>query len=67
MSIEHDLVRFVCRTAYGDLKPEPLGTIKNQLLSVLGTTIAGSTEAGCQTLIDFCLSQGGKQEATIQL
>jgi 2-methylcitrate dehydratase PrpD len=65
MSIEHDLVRFVCHTAYKDLKPEPLDTIKNQLLTVLGTTIAGSTQAGCQTLIDFYLSQGGKQEATI--
>jgi hypothetical protein len=47
MSIEHELVRFVSRTAYGDLKPKPLGTIKNQLLTVLGTTIAGSTQAGC--------------------
>jgi 2-methylcitrate dehydratase PrpD len=65
MSIEHDLVRFVCRTAYDDLQPEILGTIKNQLLTVLGTTIAGSTQAGCQTLIDFYRSQGGKAEATI--
>ncbi|MGE5839064.1 MAG: MmgE/PrpD family protein [Deltaproteobacteria bacterium] len=65
MSIENDLVRFVSRTAYEDLKPDPLGTIRNQLLTVIGTTIAGSTQAGCQTLIDFYLSQGGKQEATI--
>jgi 2-methylcitrate dehydratase PrpD len=65
MSIENDLVRFVCRTAYEDLKPEPVRAIKNQLLTVLGTTIAGSTQAGCQTLIDFYLSQGGKQEATV--
>jgi 2-methylcitrate dehydratase PrpD len=65
MSIENELVRFVCRTAYDDLEPEPLSTIKNQLVTVLGTTIAGSTQAGCQTLIDFYLSQGGKEEATI--
>ncbi len=65
MSIEQELVSFVCRTAYEDLKPEPLRTIKNQFLTVLGTTIAGSTQAGCQTLIDFYRSQGGKQEATI--
>ncbi len=65
MSMEHDLVRFVCRTAYDDLNPATLGTIRNQLLTVLGTTIAGSTQAGCQTLIDFYLSQGGKAEATI--
>src|SRR4030042_4388305 len=65
MSIEQELVRFVCRTGYDDLKPELLGTIKNQLLTVLGTTIAGSTQAGCQTLIDYYLSQDGKEEATI--
>jgi 2-methylcitrate dehydratase PrpD len=65
MSTEQDLVRFVCRTAYDDLEPQVLGTIKNQLLGVLGTTIAGSTQAGCQTLIDFYRSQGGKEEATI--
>jgi len=65
MSIEHELVRFVSHTAYDDLKPELFGTIKNQLLTVLGTTIAGSTQAGCQTLLDFYLSQGGKEEATI--
>jgi 2-methylcitrate dehydratase PrpD len=65
MSIEQELVRFVCHATYKDLNPEPLGTIRNQLLTVLGTTIAGSTQAGCQTLIDFYLSQGGKQEATI--
>jgi 2-methylcitrate dehydratase PrpD len=65
MSTEQDLVRFVCRTTYDDLEPQVLGTIKNQLLAVLGTTIAGSTQAGCQTLIDFHRSQGGKEEATI--
>jgi 2-methylcitrate dehydratase PrpD len=65
MSTEQDLVRFVCRTAYDHLEPQVLGTIKNQLLTVLGTTIAGSTQAGCQTLIDFYGSQGGKQEATV--
>jgi len=65
MNIEHDLAQFVCRTSFDDLKPELLGTIKNQLLTVLGTTIAGSNQAGCQTLIDYYLSQGGKEEATI--
>ena len=65
MSLEHELVRFVCHTVYDDPKPEVLGTVKNQLLTVLGTTIAGSTQTGCQTLVDFYLSQGGKEEATI--
>lgn len=65
MNLEHELVRFVCRTAYDDPGPQVRTIIKNQLLTVLGTAIAGSTQAGCQTLLDFYLSQGGKAEATI--
>lgn len=56
MDLEHELVRFVCRTAYHDLRPQILSIIKNQILTVLGTTIAGSTQAGCQTLADFSLA-----------
>jgi 2-methylcitrate dehydratase PrpD len=65
MTLEHDLVRFVCRTACEDLKPETFGTIKNQFLTAPGTTIAGSTQAGCRTLIDFYRSRGGKEGAAI--
>jgi 2-methylcitrate dehydratase PrpD len=65
MSLEQELVRFVCRTAYEDLPPGPKETIRNQLLTVLGTTIAGSQEAGCETLVDHYRSMGGQEEATI--
>jgi 2-methylcitrate dehydratase PrpD len=65
MSSEHQLVRFVCSTDYDSLPQQTLATIKNQLLTVLGTTIAGSTQDGCRTLVDFYLSQGGKPEASI--
>ncbi|MEW6666139.1 MAG: MmgE/PrpD family protein [Thermodesulfobacteriota bacterium] len=65
VSTEQELVRFVCRTAYDDLPPSTLATIRNQILTVLGTTIAGSTQAGCQALIHFYRSQGGKEEASI--
>ncbi|MBW1784937.1 MAG: MmgE/PrpD family protein, partial [Deltaproteobacteria bacterium] len=65
MSMEQELVRFVCRTACEDLQPGPTETIRNQLLTVLGTTIAGSTEAGCETLINYYRSMGGREEATI--
>lgn len=65
MKTEHNLVRFACRTTYDDLQPGPLGAVKSQMLTVLGTTIAGSTQAGCQTLIDFYRSLGGQEEAAI--
>ncbi len=65
MNLEHELVRFVYRTSYDDLRPETRAIIRNQLLTVLGTTIAGSTQAGCRTLLDFYRTQGGKAEATV--
>jgi len=65
MSIEQKFAQFVCTTAYEDLPPGVTDIIKNQLLTVLGTTIAGSTEAGCETLIDYCRARGGTEEASI--
>jgi len=63
--MEQELVRFVCCTAYEELPSGPKETIRNQLLTVLGTTIAGSTEPGCETLIDYYRSMGGRKEATL--
>lgn len=65
METEQQLVRFVCHTGYDELPPGPLETIRNQLLTVLGTTIAGSTQAGCEALVGYYRSQGGREEATI--
>jgi len=65
MNPEQELVRFVSHASYEDLRPQARKTIKNQLLTVLGTVIAGATQAGCRELIDFCLAQAGKPEATI--
>lgn len=65
MKAEHQLARFVCRTAYEELDPAPLSVVRNQMLTVLGTTIAGSTQAGCRTLFDFYRSLGGREEATV--
>jgi 2-methylcitrate dehydratase PrpD len=65
MSKEETLVQFICTTAYEDLPSSTSDIIKHQLLTVLGTTIAGSTETGCQTLIDYYRGQGGKEEGSI--
>jgi 2-methylcitrate dehydratase PrpD len=43
MNVERELVRFVSSTTYDDLPRETLATIRNQILTVLGTTIAGRT------------------------
>jgi len=65
MHKEKQFTQFVCTTAYQDLPSTVVDVIKNQLLTVLGTTIAGSTQTGCQTLIDYYRAQGGKEEASV--
>ncbi|RJR53975.1 MAG: MmgE/PrpD family protein [Desulfobacteraceae bacterium] len=65
MNLEQELVRFVSHAAYEDLRSDARKTIKNQLLTVLGTTVAGAAQAGCRALVDFYLSQAGKPEASI--
>ena len=65
MSLEQRFVQFVRTTAYEDLSPGVTKTIKNQLLTVIGTTIAGSTQPGCESLIDYYRRRGGTQEASI--
>jgi 2-methylcitrate dehydratase PrpD len=65
MKTEERLVRFICRTAFEELPPRPLATVRSQLLTVLGTTVAGSDQAGCRALVEFYGSLGGKEEASV--
>ncbi len=65
MKAEEGLVDFVCDTRFEDLPESPLRTVKNQLLAVAGTTIAGATEEGCEDAVRFYRDLGGKEESTI--
>jgi 2-methylcitrate dehydratase PrpD len=62
---EEKLVEYVVRTRYSDIPPIPLQIAKNVMLTVIGTTIAGSTAEGCEDLVKFYREIGGKEEATI--
>jgi 2-methylcitrate dehydratase PrpD len=65
MKVEEKIIDFVCDTRFKDLPQAVLKTIKNQLLAITGTTLAGATEDGCEQAVHFFRELGGKEEATI--
>lgn len=65
MRAEEKLVSFVHTTRLEDIPSDALETVKNQILAVVGTTIAGATADGCETAVQLYREFGGKQEATI--
>lgn len=65
MTLERKIVEYICRTSYDDIPPKVLKVIKNQVLAIIGTTIAGASAEGCETLLNLSLCLGGKEESTI--
>lgn len=65
ISPEQELSEFVAGASYEATPADAIGVVKNILLTVLGTTIAGAAEDGCAALRELSLSQGGKPEATV--
>lgn len=65
MEIEKKLVEYICTSNFKDIPPQPLSVVKNMVLTVLGTTIAGAHAEGCEPLVDLYRGLGGNAEATI--
>ena len=65
MKAEEKLVAFVHDTRFEDIPPVPLETVKNQILAIMGTTVAGASADGCETAVRLYKELGGKEEATI--
>jgi len=65
MQTERTLVEYICKSNFEDIPPEPLIVVKNMVLTVLGTAIAGGRAEGCEPLVDLYRQLGGKPEATI--
>jgi 2-methylcitrate dehydratase PrpD len=65
MELERKLANYVSDSRYDDLPKEVVDTTKNVILTILGTTIAGATEEGCEAIVDQVKEWGGKEEATI--
>lgn len=64
-AIEKRLVDYILNTAFKGLPNETVDIIKNVVLTVLGTTIAGAATEYSEALIGQAREWGGKQEATI--
>lgn len=65
METESRIVEYICNTAFTDLPYSALRVVKNQLLSVIGTTIAGASAEGCESIVSLGKEIGGKAEASI--
>jgi len=65
MELEKKLAEYVSEAKFEDLPKEPIDTMKNVILTILGTTIAGATAEGCEAVVNQVKNWGGKQEATI--
>jgi 2-methylcitrate dehydratase PrpD len=62
---ERRIVEYLCRTTYDDVPAAALKVVKEQVLAVLGTTIAGASAEGCKTVVESAWELGGKEEASI--
>jgi 2-methylcitrate dehydratase PrpD len=65
MRVEQKLIDWISAVGLEDFPKAVLETTRNQLLTIVGTTVAGATEDGCLEAVDFYRQIGGKGEATI--
>lgn len=65
MEAEKRLVDYLTKTDFESIPRKPLHTIKDIILTVLGTTVAGSSSEGCEEMIEYYRAMGGQNEATI--
>lgn len=64
MSPEEQLADFVVTVKPTDISEDASRVVRNTILTVLGTVIAGATEDGCPQLRRLLVERGGKAEAT---
>lgn len=65
METERKLTDYVRNARFEDLPERAVERIKNMVMAVLGTTIAGSSAEGCKAVVDLYKDMGGREEATI--
>lgn len=65
METESRIVEYICTTGFTQVPVPALRVVKNQLLSIIGTTIAGATAEGCESIVSLEKEIGGKAEASI--
>jgi 2-methylcitrate dehydratase PrpD len=65
MEVEKILAGYILETKFEQLPPEVISVAKRQVLSAVGTTIAGAQAEGCEAVVDLVKAWGGRREATV--
>ena len=65
METEKRLAEYATRTPYEALPAETTGFVRNLILGIVGTTIAGATQTDTRTMVRMVRQWGEKDEATI--
>jgi len=65
MTEERRLAKFVRELARDKISEDVVRVIKQMLLTVVGTGVAGASEEGCLPLREMLVARGGKPEATV--
>ena len=60
MEVETKLVEYLTQTNFTSIPREPLRTIKNMIQTVLGTILAGSSSEGCEEMVEYYRTRGGR-------
>ena len=60
MDVEEKLVEYILNTHFGDLPEQAIEIGKTLILTVLGTTIAGSSSEGCEAVLEQVHEWGGR-------
>lgn len=65
MKTEQAVARWVSQTRFEDISPTCISTVKDLLLTDIGTLIGGAFAEGCEAVVNAAKEQGGKPEASI--
>lgn len=65
MTIEQELVQHICKTGFVDLPEEAVDAARREVLTALGTAVAGAGAAGSDKIMAFVRQQGGREESTV--
>lgn len=65
MEAEQRLAGYVATTRFEDIPREPVDIAKRVILTIMGTTVAGSTAEGCEEIADLIRKWGGSEEAMV--
>ena len=61
MKTEKKLAEYISETNYADIPKKSVDTIKDVVLTILGTTIAGATAEGCEAVVNQVKERGEKK------